>query len=115
MSEYDGRMGRLPEAWIAPRATRELRELVRHRAKLVALRSDCRCELHAVLAKLGSCRRCSGGRTTSRRVTGRFARPSPPSNGCWFVLDERGHQVALAVQQVSSTEVGVTLVPQSDP
>lgn len=32
------RMGRLPEAWIAPPATRELRELVRHRAKLVALR-----------------------------------------------------------------------------
>ena len=29
------RMGRLPEAWIAPPAVRELRELVRHRAKLV--------------------------------------------------------------------------------
>ena len=36
------RMGRLPEAWIAPPATRELRELVRHRAKLVALRSHCK-------------------------------------------------------------------------
>jgi transposase len=35
------RMGRLPEAWIAPPATRELRELVRHRAKLVGLRSHC--------------------------------------------------------------------------
>ncbi len=33
------RMGRLPEAWIGPPATRELRELVRHRAKLVGLRS----------------------------------------------------------------------------
>lgn len=33
------RMGRLPEAWIAPPETREVRELVRHRAKLVALRS----------------------------------------------------------------------------
>jgi transposase len=47
------RMGRLPEAWVAPPATRELRELVRHRAKLVALRSGCKCEVHAVLAKLG--------------------------------------------------------------
>jgi transposase len=47
------RMGRLPEAWIAPPATRELRELVRHRAKLVAVRSGCKCEVHAVLAKLG--------------------------------------------------------------
>ena len=34
------RMGRLPEAWIAPPETRELRELVRHRAKLVGLRSS---------------------------------------------------------------------------
>lgn len=47
------RMGRLPQAWIAPPATRELRELVRHRAKLVALRSGCKCQVHAVLAKLG--------------------------------------------------------------
>jgi transposase len=47
------RMGRLAEAWIAPPATRELRELVRHRAKLVALRSHCKAEVHAVLAKCG--------------------------------------------------------------
>jgi transposase len=46
-------MGRLPEAWIAPPATRELRELVRHRAKLVGLRSHCKAEIHAVLAKCG--------------------------------------------------------------
>ena len=47
------RMGRLPEAWIAPPPTRELRELVRHRAKLVGLRSRCKAEVHAVLAKCG--------------------------------------------------------------
>jgi transposase len=47
------RMGRLPEAWIAPPPTRELRELVRHRAKLVALRSCCRAQVHSVLAKCG--------------------------------------------------------------
>ncbi len=33
------RMGRLPEAWIAPPQTHELRELVRYRTKLVAIRS----------------------------------------------------------------------------
>ncbi|HEX5121361.1 MAG TPA: IS110 family transposase [Pseudonocardiaceae bacterium] len=47
------RMNRLPEAWIAPPATRELRELVRHRAKLVALRSGLKASVHAVLAKQG--------------------------------------------------------------
>src|SRR5579859_7203527 len=47
------RMGRLPEGWIAPPATRELREQVRHRAKLVALRSGLKAQVHAVLAKQG--------------------------------------------------------------
>jgi transposase len=47
------RMGRLPEAWIAPPATRELRQLVRHRAKLVHLRTSLRCQVHAVLAGQG--------------------------------------------------------------
>ena len=47
------RMGRLPEAWIAPPAVRELRELIRHRAKLVGLRSGCKAEVHAVLANCG--------------------------------------------------------------
>lgn len=47
------RMGRLPEAWIAPPRTRELRELVRHRAKLVGMRTHCKVEIHAVLAKCG--------------------------------------------------------------
>ena len=47
------RMGRLPEAWIAPPATRELRGWVRHRAKLVGLRSNLKCQVHAVLAATG--------------------------------------------------------------
>jgi transposase len=45
------RLGRLPEAWIAPPATRELRELVRYRAKLVALRSGLKAQVQAVMAK----------------------------------------------------------------
>jgi transposase len=47
------RLGRLPEAWIAPPATRELRELVRYRAKLVALRSGLKAQVHVVMAKEG--------------------------------------------------------------
>jgi transposase len=47
------RMGRLPEAWIAPPAVRELRELVRHRVKLVQWRSGLKASVHAVLAKQG--------------------------------------------------------------
>jgi transposase len=47
------RIDRLPEAWIAPPAVRELRELVRYRAKLVALRTGLKAQTEAVLAKHG--------------------------------------------------------------
>jgi transposase len=47
------RMGRLPESWIAPPGVRELREVVRHRVKLVQWRSGLKASVHAVLAKQG--------------------------------------------------------------
>ncbi len=47
------RLGRLAEAYIAPPELRELRELVRHRAKMVAVRSGLKAQVHAVLAKEG--------------------------------------------------------------
>ena len=47
------RLGRLPEAWIAPPQVRDLRQLVRHRAKLVAVRTGWKCQVHAVLAACG--------------------------------------------------------------
>src|SRR6266516_2620161 len=47
------RMGRLPEAWIAPAEVRELRELTRYRCRLVSLRTSCRNQVHGVLGKLG--------------------------------------------------------------
>jgi transposase len=47
------RMGRLPEAWIAPAEIRELRELTRYRHKLVKARTSVKDQVHGVLAKLG--------------------------------------------------------------
>lgn len=47
------RMGRLPEAWIAPPEVRELRELVRFRHKMVETRANAKAQVHAVFAKQG--------------------------------------------------------------
>lgn len=47
------RLGHLAEAWIAPPAVRQARELVRYRARLVQLRSGLRAQVHAVMAKEG--------------------------------------------------------------
>ena len=43
----------LPESWIAPPDVRELRELIRYRARLAALRTSAKAQIHAVMAKLG--------------------------------------------------------------
>jgi transposase len=47
------RQNDLPESWIAPPEVRELRELVRYRAKLTALRTSAKAQVHAVMAKHG--------------------------------------------------------------
>jgi transposase len=47
------RRGDLPESYIAPPEQRELRELVRYRAKLTALRTSGKAQIHAVMAKEG--------------------------------------------------------------
>jgi transposase len=47
------RLGRLAESWIAPPEHRELRELVRFRAKLSNLRTGLKAQVHAVMAKNG--------------------------------------------------------------
>ena len=53
------RMGRLPEAQVAPPEVRELREITRYRQKLVHLRTSCKDQVHGVLAKLGVPVTCS--------------------------------------------------------
>src|SRR5215204_2340047 len=47
------RLGRLPEAWVAPPEVRELREMVRYRAKLGRLRTGLKTQVHQTLGKEG--------------------------------------------------------------
>ena len=47
------RLGRLPEAWVAPPEVRELREAVRYRHKLSRLRAGLKAQVHQTLGKEG--------------------------------------------------------------
>ena len=51
------RTGFLPEAYVAPRELRDLRELLRHRATLTRMRSAVKNRVHAILAKHGIAQR----------------------------------------------------------
>ena len=47
------RLGRLPEAWVAPPEIRQLREIVRYRAKLGRLRTGLKTQIHQTVGKEG--------------------------------------------------------------
>ena len=88
------RMGRLAEAWIAPAQIRELREITRYRAKLVALRTSCKDQVHAVLAKLGIPVTCSDelGVNACRRLAATLAIDAAQCAST-SRTDHRGHAV----------------------
>jgi transposase len=95
----------LPEAWIAPSATRDLRALLRHRAALVRLSTSLKNRVHAVLADRGigedrgfgpvlgargwatwSCHRSRG--QSWRTAVGCWT-PWPPPSGGWNARSAR--------------------------
>jgi transposase len=104
------RMGRLPEAYLAPPAVRELRELVRHRAKLVALRSGLKAEVHAVLAKQGLLIAVSdlfgvGGRELLTRAP-LDAPFRARADACCRLIDAFGFEIDLVATQLGGRLAG---------
>jgi len=114
-------MGRLPEAWIAPPETRELRELVRHRAKLVGLRSNLKCQVHAVLAGAGVQVLMSdlfgvSGRNLLDRVALPPAKPARVDSAL-RIIDSVDFEVQFFAKLTASrlrTDVGYAAVQQLD-
>ena len=92
------RMGRLPEAWIAPPPVRELRELVRHRAKLVVAALRVQGRVHAVLAKQAAC----AGHRPVRPARARRARDSTAGSG----LPRAGERLLRLIDTLD-TEIGL--------
>ena len=75
------RMGRLPEAWIAPPEIRELREISRYRHQLVKARTSLKDQVHGVLAKLGIPVTCTDIFGVHGQAWGSRCR-SPPRSPC---------------------------------
>ena len=95
------------------RRLRELRELVRHRAKLVAIRSGLKAQVHAVLAKQGvqvaMTRPVRQGRHAAARR--RPAGPAPTGCGCsrcCDLIDAFDYEVVVLHRQPSPTSCAAT-------
>jgi transposase len=93
----------LPEAWIAPQATRDLRALLRHRASLVRLATGLKNRVHAVLADRGISPPSSLWAAPGRAWLAGLALPPTPRaiiEDCCGVLDALATPIARLEREI---------------
>lgn len=94
----------LPEAYIAPRDLRDLRELLRHRAALTAMRAALKNRIHAILAKHGITRQHSdlfgkGGREFLGELQLREA-PRRRLNSLLSLIDDFDREITATTKEI---------------
>ena len=105
----------LPEAYIAPRALRDLRELLRHRAALTAMRSALKNRIHAILAKHGITRQHSdlfgkGGRRFLAELELRDA-PRRRLDSLLALIDDFDREIAATTKEIDQAAIEDDRVP----
>jgi transposase len=98
------RTGFLPEAYIAPRELRDLRELLRHRATLTRMRSAVKNRVHAILAKHGIANEHSdlfgkGGREFLERLALRDA-PRPRLDSLMSLICDFDREIEATTREI---------------
>jgi transposase len=99
------RVDLLPEAWIAPQATRDLRALLRHRASLVRLSTSLKNRVHAVLADRGISERSSLWTAPGRAWLAGLELPATPRaiiQDCCGLLDALATPIARLEQEIAA-------------
>ena len=94
----------LPEAWIAPQGTRDLRALLRHRASLVRLSTMAKNRIHAVLADRGIRQQTGLWTGTGRVWLAKLELPPPPRaivEDYLALLDGLGEPIARLEHQIA--------------
>lgn len=94
----------LPEAYVAPREQRDLRELLRHRIALTAMRSALKNRVHAILAKHGITRQHSdlfgkGGRQFLAELQLRDA-PRRRLNSLIALIDDFDREIEQTTKEI---------------
>jgi transposase len=94
----------LPEAYVAPRELRDLRELLRHRVALTGMRSALKNRVHAILAKHGITREHSdlfgkGGRLFLAELTLREA-PRRRLDSLIALIDDFDREIAATTAEI---------------
>ena len=105
------RVGYLPRVWIAPKALRDLRTLVRERQSLVNQRRALKLQIGALLREHRQ--RCGHGRWTKAWLHWLQHQAQLPEQTRW-VLEQRLRRLALLGQEIQLVEERLAAVTQDD-
>jgi len=107
------RVNYLPSVWLAPRATRELRRLVRHRAQLVRRRKDVKLRIRGLLRE--NRLKCTHARAWTKGWLDWLTKEAALSDSDRWVMDDHLQELDLLATRITAAEAEIQNRVQDDP
>jgi transposase len=107
------RVNYLPEVWLAPQATRELRRLVRHRAQLVRRRTDVKLRIRAILRE--NRLRCGEARAWTKAWHAWLAREAALADSDRYLVQDHLAELAALDTRIRAAEQRLEAAVADDP
>lgn len=106
------RVNYLPTVWLAPRETRELRRLVRHRAQLVCRRKDTKLRIRGLLRE--NRLKCPHANAWTKRWFAWLHQAELSESDRW-VLEDHLQELVLLTGRISAVEAKIRVHTKDDP
>lgn len=107
------RVNYLPAVWLAPRATRELRRLVRHRAQLVCRRKDTKLRIRGLLRE--NRLRCPDARAWTQAWFAWLTDQAEFSESDRWLLQDHLEELVSLTGRIAAVEAKIQLRTKDDP
>lgn len=107
------RVNYLPSVWLAPRATRELRRLVRHRAQLVGRRKDVKLRIRGMLRE--NRQKCLQARAWTKAWYHWLAKDAQLSDSDRWVVEDHLEELVCLSDRIVAVEAKMQRRVQDDP
>ena len=107
------RVNYLPQVWLAPRATRELRRLVRHRARLVRRRKDVKLRIRGLLRE--NRQKCLHARAWTKAWYSWLIKGAGLSDSDRWVMEDHLEELVSLSGRIAAVEAKIQLHVKDDP
>lgn len=107
------RVNYVPKVWLAPRETRELRRLVRHRGQLVARRKDAKLRIRGLLRE--NRLKCRQARAWTKAWFTWLAEEAELSETDRWILEDHLEELVLLTGRIAAVEARIAQRTKDDP